>query len=119
MDEITLLDTNPDKHGLLTRRVLYWYDLSANPVKDSKGNTIKLVPSTDVPNEAVKYIPSDDRMALNNGLAGFEIIRREQTAGEGTAAFQVRMLLDHDARQTWWIQDKRDKFAQSGRSATG
>jgi hypothetical protein len=127
MNEVTLLRSTKHPYGGISRRVLYWYDLldavdvPGGIIKDTKNNTIAATPSSNLPEDAKRYtdVEVGANAALDTGNAGFEVFEFWQSGGEPNAALQVRLLADHAARQTWWVQDQRDRYALSGIGVSG
>lgn len=120
MDKITLLKSTKSPDGSIRRRVLYWYDIagsSGGVIKDSTGTTIPPQTQADLPEDAARYASQADKTAIDNGNAGFEVWQRDQLAGQSAASLVALLLVDRTARETWWIQDMRNRYGQSGQGA--
>ena len=101
---------------------MYFYDIAASTggvIQDSLGNTIIVQNTNSISDDAMRYISAVNAGPLiNTGAAAVEVFERRQTAGETLPALSQRLLADHDARQTWWIQNQREHYAQSGIGAS-
>lgn len=118
-NEVTILDSTKDAYGAVTRRVLYWYTISP-AITDSTG--AKIIPQgrAHLSDDAARYLTEADKALIDTGDAGFEVRPAiVQTAGETNANFRTRILADHQARMTWWLDEQRAKYALSGTGATG
>jgi len=120
VDKITLIKSSKEAYGGNRRRILYWYDLAASPIQDgaTPPNTIVVQKVSDLDPDALPYVDAAGQAALNVGDAASEILVRWHTASESIGAFTTRILSDHAARETWWTQDQRDRYKQSGKGAS-
>jgi hypothetical protein len=120
--KITLLRTDPTTYGSQQRIVLYWYTITPK-IQDSLGNNIatqnrnQLPPLSTTGGTPLPYLTAADLDSLDAGDSGYEIIVQTQTAGETLNSFRTRLLADHAARQTAWIQARRDQYAAAGNVA--
>jgi hypothetical protein len=120
-DKITLLVTAPQPHGAKVRRVLYWYDIAADPggrIKDFNNLDVVVQQSAGLPPEAAPQVSPADKALIDTGDAGWEMFSVVQTVGETKAQISARLLADHTARQTWWIQNERDRYADAGQGTS-
>lgn len=122
--KLTLLRTDPMTFGTVRRIVFYWYvispkiqDAASPPNNIAPQNRNQLPPTTVNGGSPLPYLTAADLDALDAGDNGYEIIEQIHTAGETLNAFRTRLLADHAARQTAWVQSKRDQYAASGTTA--
>lgn len=118
MEEVTVLRSSREDYGGIMRRVLYWYTISPR-VKNALNQDIAPQKSTELPDDALQYVDTAGKQALDSGDAGFEVVNRQQTAGETNTAYRNRILADHNARQLWFIQKQRDDYALTGTAVSG
>lgn len=121
MFKLTILRTWRLEHfaigtpGAQKHRILYYYTLNpgitdgaATPHNVSPQSSAMLTP------DAQRQCNGADAAAIDAGTAGFEEFEVVQTFGETNANFAARLLVDHAAREAWWVTARRAEFARAG-----
>ena len=94
--------------------LLFFYDISADPILDANSNQVAPMAGNAVPTGITLDAPY--QAGVDAGDAIFEVVSYTQSLGEGLADFIDRMKLAHAARETFYVEWVRDQWARVGQT---
>lgn len=116
--KFVILSSRPIRQGGYDHSILYWYTVDPPILNHPKA---QVAPQTraNLSADASEKLDEAERAALDQGLRGFEVETRRQTANEGDKAFRDRILAEHAVWEAYWVSWQREVYKHSGHAITG
>lgn len=114
-NELTVIRTVEAQDGSMDWNMLYWFNLSTDPVVDNIGATVVTQSTTQLAPEISKHLDQTTQLdPIDTGVAGFLVKTLRQSLGESNPNFLSRAQADYAATKAFWLAQQKDIWKSSG-----